>query len=311
MSEVTTFTIDTAVAPAHRDEILDYIYKYYLLPKHDNFGFIKREYKENGLNLYFTGFKLEEGWRVEIEMESGSPIIVKMKWDEVTPEKFVNTIKEDLILAVQFYHENVRQSTLYFAWVEGEDIIPEQPPTSRKKLSDRLFGSNLLFIYILFFGVNILLLLLLGLRFAIVAIIVLQLVIVVFSDRIYLRGNNWRITESNPYVHILEYQLPVKEFQEFKEKFGKEIVTQMKKDIYDKTLAVGQEPTCELGESIFENYGFKCSPETRLVKKVDVYNIVKTQQKNLIYPFLKLLFQTPWFPMQLQLDQVQVGVWYS
>ena len=41
MSEVTTFTIDTAVATAHRDEILDYVYKYYLLPKHDNFGFIK------------------------------------------------------------------------------------------------------------------------------------------------------------------------------------------------------------------------------------------------------------------------------
>ena len=93
MSEVTTFTIDTAVAPAHRDEILDYIDKYYLLPKHDNFGFIKREYKENGLNLYFTGFKLEEGWRVEIEMESGSPIVVTMEWDEVTPEKFVKSIK--------------------------------------------------------------------------------------------------------------------------------------------------------------------------------------------------------------------------
>ena len=82
MSEVTTFTIDTAVAPAHRDEILDFVYKYYLLPKHDNFGFIKKEYGQNGLNLYFTGFKLDEGWRVEIEMDSGSPITVKMKWDE-------------------------------------------------------------------------------------------------------------------------------------------------------------------------------------------------------------------------------------
>ena len=296
MSEVTTFTIDTAVAPAHRDEILEYIYEYYLLPKHDNFGFIKKEYGENGLNLYFTGFKLEEGWRVEIQMESGSPITVKMKWDNVTPETFINTIKEDLILAVQFYHENVRQSTLYFAWVEGEDIIPEQPPTSRKKLSDRLFGSNLLFIYILFFGVNILLLLLLGLRFAIIAIIALQLVIVVFSDRIYLRGNNWRITQSNPYVHILEYQLPVKEFQEFKEKFGKEIVTRMKKDIYEKTLAVGQEPTCELGESIFENYGFKCSPETRLVKKVDVYDIVKTAAEKFDLPIPKIVISNTMVP---------------
>ena len=296
MSKVANFTIDTAVAQAHRDEILEYVYNYYLLPKHDNFGFIKKSYESNGLNLSFTGFKLDEGWRVEITMKSGSPILVNMKWDDLTPDEFVDTIKEDLIMAVQFYHENVRQSTLYFAWVEGEDIIPELPPTSQKKLSDRLFGSNLLFIYLLFFGVNILLLLLLGLRFAIIAIIALQLVIVVFSDRIYLRGNNWRITPSNPYVHIIEYQLPVEEFKDFKEKFGKEVVTRMKTEIYDETLAKGIEPTCEIGEGIFETYGFKCTPESRLVKKVDVYNIVKTAAEKFDLPIPKIVISNTMVP---------------
>lgn len=95
MSKVANFTIDTAVAQAHRDEILEYVYNYYLLPKHDNFGFIKKSYESNGLNLSFTGFKLDEGWRVEITMKSGSPILVNMKWDDLTPDEFVDTIKED------------------------------------------------------------------------------------------------------------------------------------------------------------------------------------------------------------------------
>ena len=104
----------------------------------------------------------------------------------VLQKSLLKSLRRILILAVQFFHENVRQSTLYFAWVEGEDIIPEQPPTARKRLSDRLFGSNLLFIYLLFFGINILFFIILGLVFAVIAILGLQLVIVLLSDRIYL-----------------------------------------------------------------------------------------------------------------------------
>ncbi len=296
MSEVQNFTIDTAVAPAHKDEILEFIYKYYLMPKPENFSFIKRIKDENISKLYFTALKLDQDWNVRVQMQSSSPIMVELKWDDSTPEEFVNNIKEDLILAVQFYLENVRQSTMYFAWVEGEDIIPEQPPTARKRLSDRLFGSNLLFIYVLFFGINIVLFILLGLIFAVIAILGFQLAIVIFSDKIYTARNNWRITPSNPYVHILEYQLPIDEFKEFKDKFGKEVVVQMKKEIYDRTLAVGQEPTCELGEAIFENYGFKCTPESRLVKVVDVYDIVKTAAEKSDVPIPKIVISNTMVP---------------
>ena len=296
MSEVQNFTIDTAVAPAHKDEILEFIYKYYLMPKPESFSFIKRIKDKNISKLYFTALKLDQGWNVRVQMQSSSPIMVELKWDDSTPEEFVNNIKEDLILAVQFYLENVRQSTMYFAWVEGEDIIPEQPPTARKRLSDRLFGSNLLFIYVLFFGINIILFILLGLIFAVIAILGFQLAIVIFSDKIYTARNNWRITPSNPYVHILEYQLPIDEFKEFKDKFGKEVVVQMKKEIYDRTLAVGQEPTCELGEAIFENYGFKCTPESRLVKVVDVYDIVKTAAEKSDVPIPKIVISNTMVP---------------
>jgi heat shock protein HtpX len=296
MSRNYNFTIDTAVAPAHMDEILDFIYNFYLLPKQRNFQDINRVNGKNNSELSFFATDPEKGWRIFVLIRSGAPLEVDIKSFESTPEEFITDVKEDLILAVQFFHENIRQSTLYFAWVEGEDIIPEQPPTERKRISDRLFGSNLLFIYVLFFGINVIFFILLGLVFAVIAILGLQLVIVLLSDRIYMTRNNWRITPSNPYVHIMEYQLPVEEFKDFKEKFGKDVVIQMKKEIYDRSLAVGQQPTCELGEEIFENYGFKCSPESRLVKVVDVYNIVKTAAEKFDLPIPKIVISNTMVP---------------
>ncbi len=296
MTEVINFTIDTAVAPVHMDEILEFIYNFYLIPKPENFDNLRRTKEKFGSTLEFTALIPDKSWKVNAKLISGAPIQVELEPDEGTPQEFVNSIKEDLILAVQIYHETVRQSTLYFAWVEGEDIIPEQPPTASKRLSDRLFGSNLLFIYVLFFGVNIILFLLLGLVFAVAAIIGLQLVIVLLSDKIYTARNNWRITPSNPNVHIIEYQLPVEEFKEFREKFGKEVVVQMKKEIYDKTLAVGKEPTCELGEQVFENYGFQCTPESKLVKVIDVYSIVKTAAEKFELPIPKIVISNTMVP---------------
>jgi heat shock protein HtpX len=122
--------------------------------------------------------------------------------------------------------------------------------------------------------------------YAVAAIILFQLAIVLLSDRLYLFRNNWRITPDNPRVHLIEYQLPVKEFQEFQEKFGKDTVTKMKKEIYNKTLAIGESPTCQIGEDIMESYGFKCNPESRINKVVDVYSLVKsaTDQFHLAVP---------------------------
>lgn len=296
MTRTYNFAIDTAVAPVHMKEVLDFVYKFYLLSKPKNFDQITRINGKKNSVLNFYAVNPDYGWKLFVELKSGTPIEVKIISYDGTPEKFVSNIKEDLILAVQFFHENIRQSTLYFAWVEGEDIIPEQPPTSRKKISDRLFGSNLLFIYVLFFGINIIFFIFLGLVFAVIAILGLQLVIVLLSDRIYMARNNWRITPSNPYVHIIEYQLPVEEFKEFREKFGNEIVVQMKNDIYNKSLAVGQEPTCELGQEIFENYGFKCSPESKLVKKVDVYGIVETAANKFNIPIPKIVISNTMVP---------------
>jgi heat shock protein HtpX len=278
------------------EEILEFLYQSYLIAEPENFSNLKITRKKFGSTLEFTALFPNILDQINVKMVSGAPIHVMFKIDPGAPDKFISSLKENLILAVQIYHEIVRQSTIYFAWVEGENIIPEEPPTAGKQLSDRLFSSNMLFIYILFFGFNIFLFLLLGLIFTVAAIIALQLVIVLLSDKIYTIRNNWKITSSNPKVHIIEYQLPVEEFKEFQKKFGNNVIMQMKRELYDKTLAIGKEPTCAIGARIFEYYGFQCTQENKLVKIIDVYKIVKKAAEKFDLPIPKIVITNTMVP---------------
>ncbi len=296
MTDEQVYTVDLEVAPIHRAELLDFIQDNYLRVKKENFSDIRKTTLDDNSQLSFNVSEDEMNGQIGVEIIASNPLKLILSPENGVSDKFIDGLKEDLLFLVQLFEDNVRHSTLYFAWIEGNEIIPEQAPTTRKKLSDRLFTSNLIFIYILFFGFNIALFLIFGLFYAIIGIIGFQLAIVLLSDKLFLLSNKWRITPENPLVHIVEYQLPIKEYQDFQEKFGKETVVRLKKEIYDKTLAVGKEPTCEIGEETLESYGFKCNPRSKLVKVVDVYNIVKTAADKFDLPVPKIVISNTMVP---------------
>ncbi len=296
MSEEQIYTVDLEIAQIHRSELLDFIQENYLRIKKEDFSEIIKKNRENNDSLSFKVSEPGKDWQISVEIIASNPLKLTLSPDDNVPSKFRENLKEDLLFLVQLFEDNVRHSTLYFSWIEGNDIIPEQPPTTRKRISDRLFSSNLILIYIILFGFYIVLFLLLGLFYAIIGIIVIQLSTVLLSDRLFLLTNKWRITPENPLVHIVEYQLPIEEYQDFQKKFGKETVVKMKKEIYEKTLAVGKDPTCEIGEETMESYGFKCNPRSRLVKVVDVYNIVKTAADKFKMPVPKIVISNTMLP---------------
>ena len=246
--------------------------------------------------LFFVAFEPDKDFNVEVTVVATNPFKITVIPDENTPKDFMESIKGDLYFLIHTFEENVLSSTLYFSWIEGEDIIPEEPPTSRKKAGNVLFGSSMLLIYILFFAVNIFLFLLLGFLYAMIAIIALQFLIVIFADKILGMRSNWKITPENPNLHILEYQLPVEEYKEFQKKFGKETVTKIKKEIYQKTLAQKIEPTCELGDEILKNYGFHCNPKSSVYKVINVYKIVKKAADSFNLPTPKITISNTMIP---------------
>jgi heat shock protein HtpX len=287
--ETQTFLIDFDISSQYHDEVLSFIDENYLMVKPDYFSNVRITKEENVNQLLFTARDSTHGFQIDARVKSGNPIEVTLIPSNGTPSKFVESIKDDLFFIVHLFEDNIRSSTIYFSWVEGERIIPEQPPTSKKRTGDQLFTSSLLLVYLLFFAFNIVLFFLFGLYYAVALILLSQFVIVLFSNNILAYGNKWKVSSQNPYVHVLEYQLPFKEFKEFREKFGKESVTEIKKEIYDKTLAQGIKPTCKLGDEVLEKYGFNCNPYRSLSKTVNVYDIVKKAADSFGLPMPKIV----------------------
>ncbi len=296
MSQEKIYTVEVEIAPTHRKEILDFINENYLLPKREIFTNIYIRGDRENYKLTFKAQEPDGTGIIDGEIISTDPLKLIFKAENKVSTEFITVLKEDIFFLVQLFEDNIRHSTLFFAWIEGKEIIPEQAPTARRKFSDRLFSSNLILLYVIFFMINITIFLLLDIVFAIAAVIVFQLIIVLFSDKIYLIRNKWRITAQNPRVHILEYQLPIAEFQEFQKKFGTKTVTQMKQKIYNETLAVGKKPTCQLGEEIMESYGFQCNPQSRIEKVIDVYDMVKRASKAFDLPMPKIVISNTMVP---------------
>ena len=180
--------------------------------------------------------------------------------DETVPQTALDRLKEDLIIAVQLFEEEVRKTTLYFAWVEGEEVIPERAPLRRRNLLYRLFTESMLLLFIMFMAASILLFMILGM-YAPIALVAFQLVMVLFSDKIVMKMGDWRVTQKNPNIHLLQYHLPVEEYKEFSEKYSRDTLIKIKGEIYEKTLAVGKSVDCETADEILSKHGFKCLPE--------------------------------------------------
>jgi heat shock protein HtpX len=94
----------------------------------------------------------------------------------------------------------------------------------------------------------------------------------------------------------LQYHLPVEEYREFQAKYGKDMVVQLKTEIYNRTLAVGKEPTCKLGRQILKKYGITCNPRRESYKVVNVYDIVKKAAEKFNLPVPKIVVSNSMMP---------------
>jgi heat shock protein HtpX len=279
-ANAVTFNIETEVTPAYYEELLKYTYQNYIQPAPQRFANTKQTAANGDHILDFTSLDPDGKYRINVNMKTGKPIKITMTpSDANVPKSALDRLKEDLIIIVQFFEEHVRRSTLYFAWVQGREVVPEKSPFRRARVIERIFFGNILFLFVLLIAISIVLFLFLGL-WAAVVIVVGQFLIILFSDRLIGTLSDWPISKQNPTVHILQYHLPAQERTAFTQKYDRQKLLQMKKEIYDKTIALGKPVECETARDVMSKYGLQCSPENMATKAVNVYEMVeKTTQK--------------------------------
>lgn len=273
--KIISHTVETEIPPNYLEKLLDYIHKEYLLRRKKQFINISKKTVDNTSFLNFTVQNTRGKQKFNVEITTSDQIKIKITpIDENIPEPKMNEIKQDIVILIEAFEEKIRNKTLYFAWREGEEIVPEKISGKNQKSIKHLFLETQILLFIVFIAFGMLLFFFVGLLTPIVLLIV-QFFLIFYSNKIIARIGDWHIDEKNPIIHILKYQLSIKEHDELTQKYSRKELMEIKKEIYEKTLAKKKKIDCKTVKEIFAKHGIKCKPENLSAKKVNVYQLVK------------------------------------
>ncbi|MBS7605437.1 MAG: M48 family metalloprotease [Candidatus Bathyarchaeia archaeon] len=288
-----SFKFHVEVSPAYYSEMLLFIYQKYIVPQYHRFANVRRWILEGKETLAFTFLGPRNLWYIDVEVTSGDPVEVRMKPSgSQIPHEILNRIKEDLIITVQMFEDNIRRNTLYFVWGPEKRIVYEKALTRRKKFLSQIFTGNMLLLFVIFILFSYFIFSvawLLGMiQYAPLFLLLSQFILVLFSDKIIMQMGDWFITKENPRVHILQYHILPEDLEYITQNYSKERLLQIKREIYERTLAIGKPIDAETVQEVFLRHGIKIKPENLLVKSINVYQIVEDVAKKFRMPIPKI-----------------------
>jgi heat shock protein HtpX len=296
VNKTYSYSIETDIPPDYLINLLDFIYQEYLRSKKKRFANISRKMVGGNPSLTFTISDSAGKPNLDIEIRGGKPIRLEIApLDEKVPEERIKEIKQDVVVTVELFEEKVRRSTLYFAWREGEEIVPEKLSVKEKSPINRLFLETQILLFIIFISLGMFLFLFVG-WLAPITLLAIQLIFVFYSNKFISRTGDWRITESNPIIHLLEYHLPLEDRDAFIKKFSGSKLLDMKKEMYDQTILKKGEIDCEISGKIFKKYGFECEPKNLVTKKVNVHQLVKRTADKFGFPIPEVVVSNTMIP---------------
>jgi len=281
MAEAVFYKISTELPASYMEKLFSFIYTQYLLPQKQRFTNFYRETAGGVPFLSYVVLDAQGKQLLKAEVKGTMPIEIKIvPIDWVVSATAMEEAKQDVVIAVQIFEEHARKSTLYFAWREGEDIVPETIKKQEKSFR-RLFLETQILFFVVFIAFGMVIFLALtylypeAIWIAPIVLVAVQFVFVFYSANFISRTADWHITQANPAIHLLKYNLPIKEHDDLKQALTRDQVLAIKKEVYDEILAKRGEIDCNAAQKIFGKHGIACQPENMSVKKVNVYELVK------------------------------------
>lgn len=302
MAQAVSYKVATELPASYMEKLFAFIYTQYLLPQKQRFTNFYRTTVDGVPFLSYVVLNEQGKQLLKAEVKGTLPIEVKLvPIDYVVSTEAMEEAKQDVVIAVQIFEENARKSTLYFAWREGEDIVPETLKKQEKSFR-RLFLETQILFFVVFitFGMAVFLAVTIlfpdAIWIAPIVLIAAQFVFVFYSANFIARTADWHITESNPVIHLLKYTLPLKEHDEIRESLTREQVLAIKKEVYDEILAKRGEIDCGDAQGLLGKHGIACQQENMSVKKVNVYQLVKKVADTFGFPVPKIVVSNTMVP---------------
>jgi len=302
MTEAASYKIATEVPASYMKKLLDFIYKQYLLPQKQRFANFSRETTASGTFLSYVVLDSQGKQLLQAKVKGTTPIELTLTpVDGPVSATAVEEAKQDVVIAMQIFEENARKATLFFAWREGEDIVPEEFKKPEKSFN-RLFLETQILFFVVFIVLGMALFIVLASLYpdafwiAPIALIAVQFIFVFYSTKFIARTADWRITEANPIIHFLEYHLPIGEHNGFKQTYSRDQLITIKKEVYNEILAKRGEIDCEAAQKIFAKHDVTCQPENLSAKKINVYALVKKIADRFGFPTPKIFVSNTMVP---------------
>ncbi len=302
MSQPFSYKMDAEIPQSYMPKLFDYMYSQYLIPQKQRFTDITRETSNQNDYLSYTIIDSAGKHLVKVEIKSGQPIEITLTPIDlsVSPD-VIEEAKQDVIISTQIFRENCRKATVYFAWRQGEEVVPEAYQKPEKSFNRLFLETQVLFFAVfIVFGMAIFIAVIIfypsWFWLAPLILIGIQFIFVFYANRFIARTADWKITEDNPTIHFLEYYLPISEEADFKKKYSQQQLFAIKKEIYDEVLAERGEVNCEAAKQVFLRHGVPCELENLKAKKVNVYDLVKGIADRFSFPTPKIVVSNTMVP---------------
>ncbi len=297
-----TYRITPEVPPSYYEKLFDFIYTQYLVPQKQRFTDITRESTSQGERITYIVTDSQSNRLINVEVKSGTPFELTINpLTSVASHTSVEEAKQDILIAMQIFSQNARNATVYFAWREGEEVVPEAY-TKPAKSFNRLFLETQILFFVVFIVFGMVVLVTIATAYpdafwiAPLILIGVQFVFVFYSNRFIARSADWHITEANPTIHLLEYYLPVSEKNDFSKSYPKETLIAIKKEIYDEIIAKRGEVDVESAQKVFLKHGVPCELDNLKAKKINVYNLVKSIADRFHFPVPEVVVSNTMVP---------------
>lgn len=203
-------------------------------------------------------------------------------------------IADDIRILITSFLDHARRASLHFVFSVGHtdhEVPPEAEGNLGRQVLKRIFAGNNMNLYLILIALSFVFILFLG-EDAIVAILAVQGLALVFSDRLMLGSGNVRVTEEHPEVAVVQVNCSPDVLRSLSLQ-GKKVVGQIGDEI-DKAISTGNvedQDTKAAIHDVLVRAGVNCAVDDISVKKSNPYNIVKDVSQKFGLPLPKITMQ--------------------